>query len=111
MRQNYEVVILGSGISGSLLGAILARNNVRVAIVDSGTHPRFAVGEATVPETTIHLKIMSLMYGVPEIADFANFFDLRDRAGSSTASSAGSRSVTIVTKSPIVPRRRHRQRP
>jgi FADH2 O2-dependent halogenase len=83
MSRNYEVVILGSGISGSLLGAVLARNGVRVAILDSGTHPRFAIGEATVPETTTNLKIMGTLFGVPEITKLGNFFSHRDEIGSS----------------------------
>ena len=83
MVKEYEVVILGSGISGTLLAAILARHNVRVAVLDSGTHPRFAIGEATVPETTTNLKIMSRLYDVPEIGNMANFFDHRDGVGSS----------------------------
>jgi FADH2 O2-dependent halogenase len=83
MTKNYEVVILGSGISGSLLGAVLARNDVRVAILDSETHPRFAVGEATTPETTTHLKIMGRLFDVPEIEKLSSFFDQRDCVGSS----------------------------
>lgn len=83
MVKDYEVIILGSGISGTLLGAILARNGVKVAIIDSGTHPRFAIGEATVPETTTNLKIMARMFDVPEIGELANFFAHRDRVGSS----------------------------
>ncbi len=83
MSNNYEVVILGSGISGSLLAAVLAKNDIRVAIIDSGTHPRFAIGEATVPETTTNLKIMGRLFGLPEIAKLANFFDHRDCVGSS----------------------------
>ncbi|MFT3776264.1 MAG: tryptophan 7-halogenase [Minicystis sp.] len=83
MSKNYEVIILGSGISGSLLAAVLARSNVRVAIIDSGTHPRFAIGEATVPETTTNLRIMGQLFDVPEIAQLGSFFEQRDRVGSS----------------------------
>jgi len=83
MTKYYEVIVLGSGISGSLMGAVLARNNISVAIIDSGVHPRFAIGEATVPETTLNLQIMADLYDVPEIAYLGNFFNLRDHAGSS----------------------------
>lgn len=83
MKKQYEVIILGSGISGSLLATVLAKNNVSVCMLDSEVHPRFAIGESTVPETTLNLKIMSKLYDVPEIANFSNFFELRDRVGSS----------------------------
>jgi tetracycline 7-halogenase / FADH2 O2-dependent halogenase len=83
MVKEYEVVILGSGISGSLLAAVLSRNGVKTALIDSGTHPRFAIGESTVPETTTNLKIMSKLFDVPEIEEFANFFIHRDKVGPS----------------------------
>jgi FADH2 O2-dependent halogenase len=83
MVKQYEVVILGSGISGTLLAAVLARNGVKVALIDSGTHPRFVIGESTVPETTTNLKIMAKLFDVPEIGEFANFFVHRDKVGAS----------------------------
>lgn len=83
MVQHYEVVILGSGISGSLLAAVLAKNGVKVALIDAGTHPRFAIGESTVPETTTNLKIMANLFDIPELAEFANFFIHRDKVGAS----------------------------
>ncbi len=83
MNKHYEVIILGSGISASLLATVLAKNGVSACMIDSGAHPRFAIGESTVPETTLNLKIMSELYGVPEIANFSNFFELRDNVGSS----------------------------
>src|ERR1700712_5202607 len=83
MVKEYEVLILGSGRSGSLLAAVLARNGIKVALIDSGTHPRFAIGESTVPETTTNLKIMAQLFDVPEIGEFANFFSHRDKVGPS----------------------------
>ena len=38
-----DVVILGSGLAGSISGAILARQGKSVALIDAGTHPRFPV--------------------------------------------------------------------
>ena len=46
--DRYHVAILGAGIAGSMLAAVLARNGVRVLLVDAATHPRFAVGESTI---------------------------------------------------------------
>ena len=83
MANEYEVAILGSSISGTLLAAVLARHRVRVGVFDGGTHPRFAIGEATVPETTTHLRIMAQLFDVPEIERMASFFELRDGVGSS----------------------------
>lgn len=41
----FDVVIAGSGFSGSLLGWILARHGRSVLIVDRQHHPRLAIGE------------------------------------------------------------------
>lgn len=73
MSARHDVVILGSGLAGTLLGVILARHGVRTVLVEKGSHPRFAVGESTVPETTFHLEILSKRYDVPELGALKNF--------------------------------------
>jgi tetracycline 7-halogenase / FADH2 O2-dependent halogenase len=68
----YDVVILGTGLAGSSLGAILARNGARTLLLDAAEHPRFAVGESTIAYTVIHLRLLAERYGVPEIAGMAS---------------------------------------
>lgn len=50
-RETYDVAILGSGLGGSALAAILARQGQRVLLLEKGGHPRFAVGEAMLPQS------------------------------------------------------------
>jgi len=76
-EQDFDVAILGTGISGSILGAILARGGVRVLMIERGSHPRFAIGESTIPETTALLGILARRYQVPEIAHLSNFQAVR----------------------------------
>lgn len=83
-KGHYDVIILGSGIGGSMLGAILARHGVEVLLVEAGVHPRFAVGEATTPDTSCRFKLMALKYDVPEIANLATFHKLRHHVGASS---------------------------
>ena len=78
MRTDYDVIILGSGIGGGMLGAVLAKHGIRVLLIDSASHPRFAIGEATTPDTSFRLKILAAKYGVPEIANLSSFHKLRD---------------------------------
>ena len=47
--SQYDVIILGSGIGGSTLAAILARDGFRVLMIEKARHPRFALGESTLP--------------------------------------------------------------
>jgi len=56
-QSHYDVAIIGSGIAGTMLGAILAKQKLNVVIIDAGTHPRFAVGDSMVPESAVLLKI------------------------------------------------------
>ncbi|MEU8386022.1 tryptophan 7-halogenase, partial [Streptosporangium sp. NPDC048865] len=65
--DHYDVAILGSGMAGGMLGAVLARNGVKVLLLDAGTHPRFAVGESTIPYTSGMTRLISERYGVPEL--------------------------------------------
>ncbi|WP_341845524.1 NAD(P)/FAD-dependent oxidoreductase [Kitasatospora purpeofusca] len=63
---SHDVVILGSGIAGSTLGAVLARSGAKVLIADAGTHPRFAVGESMIPQLVAWLQVLAERYDVPE---------------------------------------------
>jgi FADH2 O2-dependent halogenase len=71
----YDIIIVGSGIFGSSLAAILARHGVRVLLLDASKHPRFAIGESTVRDTTQLLKILSKRFDVPELEDISSFLN------------------------------------
>ena len=58
-NSQYDVIVLGSGIGGATLSSILARHGLSVLMIDSGSHPRFAVGEATTPDTSFRLKLLA----------------------------------------------------
>ncbi|WP_067463318.1 NAD(P)/FAD-dependent oxidoreductase [Nocardia amamiensis] len=78
-ETRYDVAILGAGIAGSTLATILARHDVRVLLIDAGVHPRFAVGESTIPFATSTMQIMAERYDVPELAPLSNFKDTTDQ--------------------------------
>ncbi|HAZ44670.1 MAG TPA: FAD-dependent oxidoreductase [Cyanobacteria bacterium UBA11369] len=71
--KQFDVIILGSGLAGSILATILARHNIQVLMIDKGSHPRFAVGEAMTPDTDLMMSILSYQYDVPEIAHLSSF--------------------------------------
>ncbi|MGK8520150.1 NAD(P)/FAD-dependent oxidoreductase [Nocardia asteroides] len=80
--RRYDVAVVGGGIGGSVLAAILSRHGVRVVIFEGGGHPRFAIGESTIPETTLGLRILAARYDVPEIADMAAYGSVRRKISS-----------------------------
>lgn len=47
--DKYDVIVIGSGFSGSLLAYVLASCGQSVALIDSRSHPRFAIGESSTP--------------------------------------------------------------
>lgn len=63
----HDVAILGTGMAGTILGTILARHGADVVLIDKGAHPRFALGESTIPHTSLLLSILAARHGVPEI--------------------------------------------
>lgn len=67
----FDVAILGTGLAGTMLGAILAKNGHRVVMLEKGSHPRFAIGEATLPQSTLWTWILGQRYGIPEITHLA----------------------------------------
>ncbi|MDJ0570645.1 MAG: NAD(P)/FAD-dependent oxidoreductase [Pleurocapsa sp. MO_192.B19] len=75
-RHKFDVAIIGSGIAGSCLGAILARHDLKVIIFEAKSHPRFAIGESMILETSEILRAMAELYSVPELAYFSseNYF-------------------------------------
>ncbi|MFE5584778.1 NAD(P)/FAD-dependent oxidoreductase [Kitasatospora sp. NPDC056531] len=75
--NQYDVAILGSGMAGGMLGAVLARNGVRVLLLDAGTHPRFAVGESTIPYTSGMTRLIADRYQVPELKALSSFKGIR----------------------------------
>ncbi len=65
--KECDVIILGSGLAGSVSAAILARHGARVVLIDAASHPRFAVGESMTPQLVEWLHILAERYDVPEI--------------------------------------------
>lgn len=84
--SRFDVVIIGSGFEGGVLGTILARHGYEVLILDASSHPRFALGESTVRHTWRMLKIMAERYDIPE---FRQKFSSGDAVHRHVTSSCG----------------------
>src|SRR6266849_4110555 len=72
----FDVAIIGSGIGGSTLAAVLARNGLSVVVFEGGTHPRFTIGESMILETSEAMRALAEFYDVPELAYYSseNFY-------------------------------------
>ena len=68
-HEKYDVIILGSGFAGAILASILARHGGRVAVIEAGTHPRFVIGESTIPQTSQMISLVARKFDLPELED------------------------------------------
>ncbi|MEO1527721.1 MAG: NAD(P)-binding protein [Planctomycetota bacterium] len=71
--SGYDVAIIGSGFSGSILAWILAKQGRRVAIIDSSRHPRFAIGESSTPIADRILAKLGERYGISELVSLSSY--------------------------------------
>jgi FADH2 O2-dependent halogenase len=70
--QRYDVAILGSGLGGTMLASILGRHGFSVLLLEKGSHPRFALGEAMLPQSSLLMWILGERFDVPEIQNLSS---------------------------------------
>lgn len=70
--MKYDVAIIGSGIGGSTLASVLARQGLKVIVFEGGTHPRFTIGESMILETSEAMRALAEFYDVPELAYYSS---------------------------------------
>ena len=70
--KHYDIAIIGSGIAGAALASILAKQRRRVVLFEAGSHPRFAIGESMILETSEVMRTLAELYDVPELAYFSS---------------------------------------
>ena len=71
--MTHDVAILGSGFAGSILAWILARQGMRVVILDRDRHPRFAIGESSTPLADMALLRIAAKHGIGDLAALARY--------------------------------------
>jgi len=73
MDERFDIVIIGSGFSGSLLSWILAKQGRKVLLVDSGHHPRFAIGESSTPTADFLIHHIADRWGLGKLAPLSTW--------------------------------------
>jgi FADH2 O2-dependent halogenase len=78
VTDTYDVIVLGSGIAGSITALVLQQLGIKTVVVERKSHPRFVIGESTIPTTALLLRHLASTYDVPEIAQVAHYLWLRE---------------------------------
>ncbi|HLE84590.1 MAG TPA: FAD-dependent oxidoreductase, partial [Thermoanaerobaculia bacterium] len=73
MTERFDVAVVGSGFAGSILARALALRGLRVALLERGRHPRFALGESSTPLAAIALERLAERYGLPDLRALAAY--------------------------------------
>jgi FADH2 O2-dependent halogenase len=71
--MDADLAIVGSGFGGSILAMIARRLGLRVALLERGRHPRFAIGESSSPLAGILLEQLADRYDLPRLKPLAAF--------------------------------------
>ena len=71
--MDVDLAIVGSGFGGSILAMIARRLGLRVALLERGRHPRFAIGESSSPLAGILIEQLADRYGLPRLKPLAAF--------------------------------------
>jgi len=68
-----DVAIIGSGFAGSLTALALLTRGRRVALIEKGRHPRFAIGESSTPLANLLLEELADRYDLPRVRAFSKW--------------------------------------
>src|SRR5207244_1073254 len=72
-HADCDLAILGSGFGGSLLALVARRLGFSVALLERGSHPRFAIGESSTPLADFKLAAVADRFGLDWLRPFAKY--------------------------------------
>jgi FADH2 O2-dependent halogenase len=68
-----DIAILGSGFGGTLLAIIAHKLGFDTALLERGSHPRFAIGESSTPLADFRLAAIADRFGLDWLRPFAKY--------------------------------------
>jgi len=71
--RHFQVVVVGSGFSGSITAMAARRLGLSTALVERGRHPRFAIGESTTPLTNLLIEEIADEFDLPLLRPFSKW--------------------------------------
>lgn len=71
--EKYDVVVVGTGVAGSVTAMILGKLGYKTLMVEKGAHPRFALGESSTPIMSRKIRQLGQVYGIPELEEISSY--------------------------------------
>ena len=71
--RDVDVLSVGSGFGGSLTALLCRQIGLSPLVIDSGAHPRFAIGESTTPLANLVLESLAHRYRLEALLPFTNY--------------------------------------
>ncbi|HET9268067.1 MAG TPA: hypothetical protein VFO31_07880 [Vicinamibacterales bacterium] len=71
--MDVDLAVVGSGFGGSILAMVARRLGLRVALLERGRHPRFAIGESSSPLAGILIEQLADRHDLPRLKPLAAF--------------------------------------
>ena len=78
MSEQYDLAVVGSGFSGSLLAMIARQLGLKVALLERGRHPRVVIGESSTPLSNLLLEELASKYSLPNIKPLTKWGSWQD---------------------------------
>jgi FADH2 O2-dependent halogenase len=73
VKLEADLAVVGSGFGGSLVSLVGRRLGLSVALVERGTHPRFAIGESSSPLANLLLEEIARRYDLPRLLPLCKY--------------------------------------
>lgn len=69
---DVDVIVLGGSISASITTLALSSEGASVVLIDTGQHPRFALGESILKPTVYWMRLLAARFNLPQLDVLAN---------------------------------------
>lgn len=73
MNRTCDIVVVGSGFSGSLLAMIARQLGRSVVLIERGSHPRVVIGESSTPLSNLLLEELAERYSLDAVRPLAKW--------------------------------------
>lgn len=73
MREKFDIIIIGAGLTGALGATILSKLGYQVLLLEKGKHPRFTLGESATPLTSYYFDKFAKQFDIPELSVLSSY--------------------------------------